>query len=65
MSSRGIPFKPGASVGRGDTPATAIRPMGVGISPSHGIAVAIWKSNEAYSIALLEAIVAESQGSKR
>ena len=60
-SSRGIPFKPGASVGRGDTPATAMRPMGVGIGPSHGIAIAIRTSRDAYRNVLREGIVAGAQ----
>lgn len=64
-SSRGIPFKPGASVGRGDTPAIAKRPIGVGIGPIHGNAVAIRASNEAYRIAFFEAIVVGAQSSLR
>ena len=59
-SSRGIPFKPGASVGRGDTPAIATRPMGVGMGmgPSHGMAIEIRTSRDAYKTALLVCIVA-------
>lgn len=57
-SSRGIPFKPGASVGRGDSPATAMGPIGVDIGLIQGIAVATRKSSETYSVAILEAIAA-------
>ena len=32
-----MPLKPGASVGRGEIPAVAMRPKGVSIGPSHGI----------------------------
>ena len=64
-SSCGIPFKPGASVGRGDTPAIAIRPIGVGISPIHGKAITIGKSSDAKRSAMLEATVAGAQSSPR
>lgn len=57
-SSRGIPFKPGASVGRGDTPAIATKPMGVGMGPSHGMAIESRTSSDAYKTALLVCIVA-------
>lgn len=50
-------------MGRGDTPAIAIRPIGVGIGPIHGIAIAIRKDNDAKKINLLEAIVAGVQSS--
>lgn len=42
-----MPFKPGASVGRGETPARAIRPKGVGVGPIHGIAIAVCRSSDA------------------
>ena len=46
-----MPFEPGASVGRGDMPADAMRPMGVGMGPTQGrapgMATAISKHSEA------------------
>ena len=49
-----MPLRPGASVGRGDIPAVAMRLMGVGAGTSHGIApgmaIAIWNSKDAYNI---------------
>ena len=58
-----MPFKPGASVGRGETSAIAIRPKGVGVGPIHGIAKAVRRSSDAQRDALIEAIVAGAQSS--
>lgn len=58
-----MPFKPGASVGRGETPATAIRPKGVGVGPIHGIVIAVRRNNDAKRNTLFEAIVAGAQSS--
>ncbi len=46
-SSCGMPFDPGASVGRGDIPAVAISLLGVGIGPAHGIATATEMNSDA------------------
>lgn len=49
-----MPLRPGASVGRGDIPAVAMRLTGVGAGPSHGIApgmaIAIWNNEDAKRI---------------
>lgn len=64
-SSCGIPFEPGASVGRGDIPAVAIRDIGVGMGPTHGIApgmaIAISKSSDAQKSAMGVDMVVEAQ----
>ena len=45
-----MPLRPGASVGRGDIPAVAMRLIGVGAGPSHGIApgmaIAMWNNDD-------------------
>ncbi len=57
-----MPSSTGASVGRGDIPAVAMSPIGVGIGPSHGIApgiaMAILKSSDAQKSAIREVMVA-------
>ena len=62
LNSCGIPFEPGASVGFGEKPAVATRPIGVGIGPAHGmapgIARAMGSNNEnAKKVAIEGAIV--------
>jgi len=52
---------PGASVGRGDMPAMAIRPAGVGAVPAHGIAAARVGSRETNKHALGEIMAASCQ----
>lgn len=43
-------MRPGGSVGRGDIPAVAMRLIGVGAGPRHGIApgmaTAIWNNDD-------------------
>ena len=59
-SSCGRPLEPGASVGRGDIPAEAMRPTGVGIGPLQGIAPGIasaTETNDAYCRILAKAIL--------
>ena len=46
-NSCGIPFKPRASVRHGDTPATAIKLMGVGIDAIQGMAMTTLRSGGA------------------
>ena len=41
-SSFGMPLSPGASVGRSDMPTCAMRPVGVGSGPDHGVARTRW-----------------------
>jgi len=38
LSSLGTSSRPGAWVGRGEMPAVAMRPTGVSIGPTHGMA---------------------------
>lgn len=55
-------LKPGASVGRGDMPAVAIRPIGVGIRPFNGIipgiAIANLNSSDAQNSAMVKGMFA-------
>lgn len=46
-SSRGTPFRPGASVGRGEIAYAASIPTGVSIAPSHGTATTASSSTKA------------------
>ena len=52
-----MPLRPGASVGRGDIPAVAMRLMGVGAGPSHGsapgMAIAMWNNKDAKKVDII------------
>ena len=52
-----MPLRPGASVGRGDIPAVAMRLMGVGAGPSHGsapgMAIAMWNNKDTKKVDIL------------